>query len=132
MSHQDFKQFLHAELIRLGGHDAAALQQGLLSIGGDAQRSLPIQESEYRKKLARHILESYGRHTASGRPESLEFVAQSNFDKLMLDGPFRDLLVIISWGGPDGEQQRYFVETPDSVGRLLRLRRHNLTTLRTA
>lgn len=124
MSHEDFKQFLRAELVRLGKRRKHTLAMGVLNIGGDVQRSLPIQESEYRVKLARHILTAYAA-TCQGvpQPNGLEFVAQSKFDRLVSRGPFCDLLAIVSWGGPDGEQHRFYVQVPSSVGHLLRLRR---------
>lgn len=124
MHTDSFKQFLKDQLDLLGRLDVEMLELDQLNIGLDATHSLVIQMASRRKCLAKYLLSVYRQdHPTATQPKSLEFVEQSSFDPPDVWSEFRDLRVVIEWGTPDGDQSRFYVQVPESVGISLRLPR---------
>lgn len=119
-----FKEFVKDQLELLGRSDVMMLELDQLNIGSDVGQSLMVQASARRKRLSRYLLQRYQLdHEGADQPKSLEFVEQSSYDPPEIWDESRDLLVIIEWGTPDGDQSRFYVHVPDTVGTCLRLPR---------
>ncbi len=119
-----FKEFIKVQLELLGHQDVVTLELDQLNIGPDAMQSLIIQMAARRKRLARYLLQRYQLdHPHADQPTSLEFVMQSAYDPPEVWQESRDLRVIVEWGTTDGDQSRFYVHAPTSVGLSLRLPR---------